>query len=722
MNIPSLADKKRDDTTSYDQRQTALQIENDALRRRVDELERQLAACEAREEILTAPYYALFDALPVPVVLYRRDGMAIAINRQNEQLIGVKRESIVGRHNIFADPQAVEMGYLASFERALLGEIVKMPPTAYDTAKASLDDRIDDRQIWSETTYFPIHGRSGAITCIGEINLDVTERERAAAEEQRLGLDLQKRERRFRAMFDNAALGVAILDAEQRIIDSNAALLTMLGYTADELHGLHFAQITHPDDAEQDSILARELHSGQRASYQLEKRYLHKDGSVVVGRLTASLVRGPAGEFEFGIGMVEDITERLRIERKLMETQKLESLGLLAGGIAHDFNNLLVALLGNATLALEDLPDDSPARPSVEHIEVAARRAAELTHQILAYAGKGRFVVERLNLNDIVYDISHLLQTAIPKHVTLRVEPALSLPDIDGDPTQFRQVIMNLIVNAAEAIGSQSGTVTVTTGTGWVDMRDLADAYVAAEAPPGPYVMLAVEDTGAGMDAATRDKIFEPFFTTKFTGRGLGLAAVLGIVRAHKGAIKIDSAPGKGTRFTVLLPVTNASIEPTRAEPPPSAVAWRGSGTVLVIDDEEDVRVVAARLLDRLGFAALSAPDGMSGAELFRARASEISYVLLDMTMSHLSGYDTLPLLRQINAQVPIILMSGYDEQEAAGQFASKDTDLVGFLAKPFTVEDVRQLLQTFDAARAARPPETEELPPGCASSAAAGE
>jgi PAS domain S-box-containing protein len=381
---------------------------------------------------------------------------------------------------------------------------------------------------------------------------------------------------------------------------------------------------------------------------------------------------------------------RLEIERKLLETQKLESLGLLAGGIAHDFNNLLTTVLGNVGLALMDLPHGVAARENIEQIERVAQRAADLTRQMLAYAGKGRFVIQRLDLSAIVKEMADLLQISIPKNALLRYNLASGLRAVEADATQIRQVVMNLVVNAADAIGAQQGVITISTGAIQADQSYLSETYLAPDLPIGDYVYIEVADTGTGMDATTRERIFEPFFTTKFTGRGLGLAAVLGIVRGHRGALKVYSEPGRGSTFKFLLPAANATADPA-ITPAAAATEWRGTGTVLVVDDDADVRAVATRILERRGFSVLTAIDGLRGLEVFREQVGALTCVLLDMTMPHMSGEEAFRAMRRLDSDTPVILMSGYNEQEVISQFAGRR--LAGFLQKPFTAEDLRRLL-----------------------------
>jgi CheY-like chemotaxis protein len=368
----------------------------------------------------------------------------------------------------------------------------------------------------------------------------------------------------------------------------------------------------------------------------------------------------------------------------MQQTQKLESLGVLAGGIAHDFNNLLVAILGNAGLALMELPKESPARQTVQAIETAAQRAAELTRQMLAYSGKGKFVIEPLNLSKLVEEMAHLLEVSVSKRAVLKYRFAPNLPPIEGDATQIRQIIMNLITNASDAIGERSGVISISTGLMHCDRAYLQSSYLDSDLPEGDYVYLEVADTGEGMDEATRERIFDPFFTTKFTGRGLGLAAVLGIVRGHSGAIKLYSEMGRGSTFKVMLPAAalldQSGAEPSHGSTAPAAAETRAL-TVLVVDDDETVRSVTRRMLEHAGYTVLQAADGVEALEIYGANPG-IDVVLLDMTMPHMDGEETFRELRRISGDVKVVLTSGYNEQDATERFAGKG--LAGFIQKPY--------------------------------------
>jgi PAS domain S-box-containing protein len=377
-----------------------------------------------------------------------------------------------------------------------------------------------------------------------------------------------------------------------------------------------------------------------------------------------------------------DVTERRRFNDRLQQTQKLESLGVLAGGIAHDFNNLLTGIMGNVSIVLDDLPSSIAVRSNLEAVMNASERAAVLTRQLLAYAGKGRFVIERLDLSDLVQEITNLLQTSIPKTVRLRLEPHHELPCIECDAAQIQQLIMNLVINAAEAIEEgKTETVLISTSLEQINQAYIDQMVAPNGISPGKYVMLEVRDPGCGMDAVTRSRIFDPFFTTKFTGRGLGLAAVMGIVRGHRGALHVDSAPGKGSSFQVLFPVSEGP--PARLERPSREKSLRGQGTILVIDDEGAVRQTAKSALESYGYNVVVAENGKEGVDLFHELGDEVAAVLLDMTMPVMSGEEALMHLQSARQDVPVVLSSGYDEDEATRLFTGKG--LAGFVQKPYT-------------------------------------
>lgn len=379
-------------------------------------------------------------------------------------------------------------------------------------------------------------------------------------------------------------------------------------------------------------------------------------------------------------------------ERQLFQAQKMESLGVLAGGIAHDFNNLLMGVLGHAGLALEQLSPLHPAKRNLEAIQKAGQRAADLTRQMLAYSGRGQFVVRNLDLTVQVEEMLHLLEVSLPKTVVLHLDLRKGLPTVSADASQIQQVIMNLVINAAEAIGEASGAITIATGALRVDEAAIQTMLLGQDVAPGTYVCFEVTDTGCGMDPDTISRIFEPFFTTKFTGRGLGLSAIMGIVRGHKGALRVYSEVGHGTTFKMLLPALEAAGE---APPAPTAEsAWAASGLVLVVDDDETVRAVARQALERKGFCVLEAQDGREAVDLVRGQGPAISLVLLDMTMPRMGGEEAYREMRRLHPDIRVILSSGYNEVEAMGRFRGKG--LKGFIQKPY---GPRELLATIQGA-----------------------
>jgi len=377
--------------------------------------------------------------------------------------------------------------------------------------------------------------------------------------------------------------------------------------------------------------------------------------------------------------------EYRQLEAEMQHAQKLESLGVLAGGIAHDFNNLLVAMLGNVELAQVELDSGSPVQRYLRDIATAAARGADLCRQMLAYSGKGRLVQELVDLNDLAREMAGLIGVAISKNTQVEFRLTDMLPFVEGDATQLRQVVMNLVTNASEALGDQPGVVTIETGV--VDWARIDTEVIQAgeNMRPGEYVYLEVADTGCGMDQSTLEHIFDPFYSTKFADRGLGLAAVLGIVRRHHGGLRVDSAPGKGSAFRVLLPPKLAAVPQSAAGE--MRVEAAGSGKVLIIDDEPQVRQLGAAMLGMAGYQALLAPDGESGLALFEKHAGEITVVLLDMAMPGMDGRETFERIRGIDPAVPVVLCSGYGPDGSAEQFP--DGELAGFLAKPFRMSEL---------------------------------
>lgn len=403
-------------------------------------------------------------------------------------------------------------------------------------------------------------------------------------------------------------------------------------------------------------------------------------------------------------GVALDITERVQTEEALRQAQKLESLGLLAGGIAHDFNNLLVAMMSQNSLALRLMGEEHRAAKHVEKALRASARAADLTRQMLAFAGKNKYVMTPVSLNMLLVDNLEFLRASIPKNVELRPQMMETLPLIMGDEGQLQQVVMNLIINGADAIGQVPGQVVVTTSVCDVEEGKWGDGWLRAnlELQGGRYAVVEVADTGVGMSAETLARIFDPFFTTKEKGRGLGLAAVSGIVRAHQGDLWVRSILGQGTTFQLLLPILQEGGKVVDVEPPTAVSSTTAStnhqhpSRVLIIDDEEPVLEAVTDILALSGVEALTAVSGQQGIDLYKQHSKDIAVILLDLSMPEMTGEDTFYLLRQINPNVPVILSSGYDEKEAKKRIA--DAGQADFLAKPYDVDILSAKLRGYVA------------------------
>ena len=522
--------------------------------------------------------------------------------------------------------------------------------------------------------------------------------------------DLEESEKQYRLLAENVTDLIWTMDMNKKFTYVSPSSLLLRGYSPEESLTQSLNDVLVPESF--DNALAiinnklqliKEGNDEGWSPIGFDAEVYCKDGSIIITHTNINILKGTDQKPYLIVGVTYDISklkqaeaERLALERQMLHSQKLESLGVLAGGIAHDFNNILMAVLGYTDLAIQEISETHPAVQNLFEIKKGAKRAADLTRQMLAYSGKGNFVIETMNVSALIEDMAHLLRTAISHAITLNLNLDKSLPAIEADVTQMQQVVMNLITNAAEAIGDETGIVRLSTGKMECTKEYLAQSLLTHESneetQPGVYVYFEVSDTGCGMNEETKAKIFEPFFTTKFTGRGLGMAAVLGIIRGHKGAIMLNTIPGKGTIFKILFPAVekkyantdknHKSIEknnPTK------------QGIILVVDDEEVICKLTTRILEHLGFTVLTAVDGREGVKVFHEHADEIICVLLDLTMPHMDGAETLEKLRAIRPDAKIILCSGYNEQALSQRFAGKGLD--GFLQKPYTMETLKNKL-----------------------------
>lgn len=533
---------------------------------------------------------------------------------------------------------------------------------------------------------FDEHGR--VIRIYGAAQ-DITQQHQAEAA-------LRASERNLRLIAENTADCISAYDMDRHLIYVNSAFEQLTGYSIADLWQQQFIDYMHPDDRERMFALFDDAFGGV-AFHDVEHRIITRDGLIKWCASSSGPLLDDQGQ-QIGVqGRERDITARVRaeheyraVERKLQETQRLESLGVLAGGIAHDFNNLLQTIQGNANLALIET-DQAEQKHALQQITAASRRAAELVQQLLAYAGKSSIVMRPLDVNAVVREMTSLLRVSVPRSIEIEYVLADQLPLVEADSSQMRQVIMNLITNAAEAIQTGRGTVQLTTSMQLIHPDLLRLAVVGADLPPGRYLVAEVRDDGIGMDAATLARIFEPFFTTKFTGRGLGLAAVLGIVRAHHGALLVDSTPGTGTTFRLILPPSRNTPALLGTPSVPTGRRWSGE-TVLIIDDDEAVRSVVTRALAHVGLHPLQAPDGNAGLELFALHQAEIQCVLLDLMLPGMSGDQIARALWQRAPATPIVLMSGYAQRDMRARLP--EAEHLWTLQKPFTPDVLYELLQ----------------------------
>jgi PAS domain S-box-containing protein len=630
---------------------------------------------DSRFETIPGFLRSVLDAALDPIVGMDHAGNITVFNRAAEETFGYKRAKVVGKP--LADhiiPPFLRIRHQEAFARYL------------ETGSHSIIcKRLEMTAMRADGALFPIE--------LTVTRLELGEPPRFMAfirdltEHKQWEEALATSKAKYEDLYDHSPDMYVSLDAvTAKIVECNQTTARALGYTKDELIGREVYDVYHPDCIE-DAKRAFEIFAQTGEVRDAELQLSRKDGTPVDVTLNVSGIRDQNGRVVRSRSVWRDVTEpkraeqkRRKLEERLQLTQKLESLGALAGGVAHDFNNLLMGVLGNASLALADLSLFSPARERIEGIVTAANRAAELCDQMLAYSGRGKFIIEPVSLNEVVEESTRLLKTTISKAAVVESDLAENLPRVRGDITQLRQVVINLITNASEAIGDEGGVIRITTSSQYCDRRYLDSISLHEELPEGDYVCLEVSDTGCGMNKGTREKLFEPFFTTKFAGRGLGMASVLGILRAHQGAMTLKSEPDKGTHFWVLLPaMTGLAMAPTEEVVAPKAA---GGGTILLVDDEETVLEITKLMLEADGFTVLTASSGRDAIEAFRRAAGDVACVILDLTMPGMDGPQTLERLRRIRRDVLVILSSGFAKEEIDLRFTGEGPD--GFLKKPY--------------------------------------
>ncbi|BDU76625.1 hybrid sensor histidine kinase/response regulator [Mesoterricola sediminis] len=531
------------------------------------------------------------------------------------------------------------------------------------------------------------HSQMGPMTENGEltgavlVSLDETLRRR---QEERIR-DSEDRFQAFQLHTPDALFWIRVETGGRLAMEGmNPAAERVLGLASEQVRGRSFEAVVPASMARLfEDHVRQTLAAGAPRTF--EEDIPGQAGTV---HMTTTLVpvRDAAGRIYRVVGTSRDTTHARRMEEALRQAQKLESLGVLAGGIAHDFNNLLTAIMGNLNLAQAGLPETSPALPLLDAVENAVLKASELTGQMLAYSGKGRFSVKPRDLNAVVSDLVRLLKATLTKKATLQVQLGEDLPAIEGDAAQLQQVVMNLVTNASDALGGREGVIRIATSLASLDAARIAEEFPAQNLSPGPYVVLEVEDTGCGMTPEVLARIFDPFFTTKIQGRGLGLSAMLGILRGHKAGLRIRSEPGSGSLFQVYFPATAGKV-PAEAEARPEAgCAFRGR--VLLVDDEEIILESTGAVLASLGFEVVAARDGQEALEAFSAPGADWALVLMDLTMPRMDGATAFRAMRDLKPGVPVILSSGYDRQALEG------AQPAAFVQKPYRVKELGALVR----------------------------
>jgi PAS domain S-box-containing protein len=641
---------------------------------------------------MTDSFRPLLDSLPTPVVAFDRDGRHTFVNPAACALVGRGPDQLLGR-------TMHEIGLPAELAVELAGNLARVSATG-EPFDHTLAFPAPAGPVVLQVKLAPLPGGGVVATSV-----DVTARERASRA-------LRESEERYRQVVEDQTEVVCRFRPDGTFTFVNDVYCRTFGKPAAELVGHRWQPLVHPDDVPHIEAELAKM-SAANPVVVIENRVYDAANRL---RWMEFVNRGfydPTGILVEVQAVGRDVTDRKtaedaqhvlegdlrakeqqqRYERQLLQSQKLESLGVLAGGIAHDFNNLLTGILGYASLGRMRLAPGDPVADDLRRIEAASQRAAELCQQMLAYAGRGQFVVRPVDLSGLTQEMAQLLATVLSKRAVLKYNLAPELPAVEADATQLRQVVMNLITNASDAIGARSGVITLTTGLIDADARYLSEIQAAEGLAPGRYVYLEVSDTGCGMTEDVRTKMFDPFFTTKFTGRGLGLAAVQGVVRAHRGAIKVYTQPGKGTTFKVLFPALGRSADTQAAPVAEPRLNGRGR-RILVVDDEEDVRVFARKVLALAWFAVTLAADGQAGVEALAAAPAAFELVLLDLTMPRLGGADAYREMRRLKGDVRVVLSSGFAAQEATTGFEGKG--LAGFLRKPYRTDEL--LKTVFDA------------------------
>ena len=520
---------------------------------------------------------------------------------------------------------------------------------------------------------------------------DLASRVCAGIERARMDASLRASQRRLEVALRAGKVAIWEVDLASQSIRPNAIAAEMIGLTPETVPTDFRAWMKriHPGDIERERARYERLPESERHTYSADLRVRHENGTWRDILASGSVFQSENGATKSLVSAGIDVTEKRRFEERLRQAQKMENLATLAGGIAHDFNNLLMSIGGNAAFALRKQPN-----PQVEErlgqISLATERAADLTHQLLVYAGRGATEPQLFGLGALVIEISGLLDTVISKKAQLDLDCSDS-PPLEADPGQIRQVVMNLLTNASEALQGEKGYIAVKTGRQKLTRADLAECWGTTNNQPGTYAFVRVSDTGVGIPFSVRPQIFDPFFTTKPSGRGLGMAVVIGVVSGHRGAIRLRSEAGRGTEITVYLPLSDKTLPEALATSETAEPTSPGAGRILVVEDETMIRELAANVLEDAGYDVVTAAGGQEGLARFADHRGQLTAVLLDVTMPDMSGVEVLARIRETDSTTPVVLMSGY----TAAQSDPDNAAASAYLKKPFALNDLVSTLQS---------------------------